>query len=130
MTLPVLSLFAGMVLGVYSGTCALIFGVLGGLVPFLIITIKKVDLSGWFIGKLVLTGVSALGITITWFICFKSMNDRIVFWMPPLVFIAEVIFAATRKAGSLQKVCLVLSSPLYIYIGVLIDIVLYFSPAH
>ena len=131
--LPLISIFSSIVLSIIGAAIFTIaFGILvGGLVPILIITVKKVDISQFFVGKIVLSGALTVGIILSWSVFFVWLVDGPchVLVLPIAALIAELIFAATRKADVKQKVCLSLSSLTYVYFGVVLDLLLLFSSA-
>lgn len=85
--------------------------VLSGLIPILMIVLFKVDTSEFFIGKIILLAILTAGFFLS-FIFSESQVIRYTgtFFLPILIFIAEAVFAGTRKANSKIKLCLFLSS--------------------
>lgn len=129
--LPILSIIASIVMLIIGiSIFTIVFGlVVGGLVPIIIITKKKVDISQFFVGKIIILGALLIGIILSWSLFFIWLADGPfhVLVLPIAVLIAELIFAATRKADVQQKVCLSLSSLTYVYLGVVFDLLLVFS---
>lgn len=131
--LPLISIAASIVLLIFD--CAIFtaaFGIfVGGLVPLLIICLGKADLSQFFVGKIIITGALAVGILLSWTVFEGWLSDGPyhILYLPIAAFISELIFAGTREEVSVrQKVCLFLSSLTFVYFGVVLDILAYFSP--
>ena len=116
--LPLLSIVLSVVLLILGAAIFTIaFGLLGGgLVPFIIITLKKVDISQFFAGKIIISGALVVGIILSWSVFFLRLVEGPyhVLVLPILTLIAELIFATTRKADVQQKMCLFLSSLVYV----------------
>lgn len=96
--------------------------VLGGVLPMFFIVFLKADISKFFVGKIVLLVIFIIGILFSWFV----FNDRLfdgfnMFTLPVLIFIAEMVFAITRKTNFKSKLCLIMSSPSLVYLGWVID---------
>lgn len=129
--LPLLSIAASIVSLIFD--CAIFtaaFGIfVGGLVPLLIICLGKADLSQFFVGKIIITGALAVGILLSWTVFSNWLSDGYhILYLPIAAFISELIFADTREeADTKQKVCLFLSSPTFVYFGITLDILAYFS---
>lgn len=106
--------------------------VCGGAIPLFLILVWKTDISVYWIGKTILLGAFWLGF---WFTLFV-INDWTVqyvgrlFLLPILILIAEILFAATRKADLKTRLCLVLSGPIWLYVGFIIDFFRAFARAY
>lgn len=106
--------------------------VCGGAIPLFLILARKTDISVYWIGKTILLGAFWLGF---WFTLFV-INDWTVqyvgrlFLLPILILIAEILFAATRKADLKTRLCLVLSGPIWLYVGFIIDFFRAFARAN
>lgn len=131
--LPVLSIVASIVFLFFG--CAILFNIAfgfltGGLVPLLIVAKKKVDISQFFVGKIILSGVWVIVIILSWYFLYDWYFEDIyrVFILPIVALILEIVFAMTRKADSEQKICLFLSSLIHVYVGGLVDFLIIFSP--
>lgn len=131
---PLISIAAAVVLLIFDCaffTAALGF-IVGGLVPLLIICIGKADLSPFIVGKLIMTGVLIVGIILSWTVLDMWLSDGPyhILYLPIAMLIAELIFANTREeATARQKAGLFFSSPTFVYFGVVLDILGYFSAA-
>ena len=129
--LPLISIISSIVLSIIGAAIFTIaFGFLvGGLVPLLIIVSKKVDISQFFVGKIVVSGALIVGIILSWSVFFVWLvnGPRHVLFLPIAALIAELIFATTRKADFQQKICLFLSSLTYVYFGAVLDLLILFS---
>lgn len=129
--LPLLSIVSSIVLSIIGVSIFTIaFGFLGGgLVPLLIITLKQVDISRFFVGKIILSGALVVGIILSWSFFFVWLADGPyhVLVLPITALIAELFFAVTREADVQQKVCLFLSSLTHVYFGEVFDLLLIFS---
>lgn len=124
---PILSIIVTFILGVTVGlglgitylAVLFMFGLLfGGIVPVVLITKCEADTSDYFIGKLIICAALAIGIVFTWFVNLDWLIDNFLL-LPLLIFVAEIIFALTRKTDLKTKLCLVLSSPVHVYMGFL-----------
>ena len=128
---PLLSIASSFVLLIFGGAIFTIaFGFLGGgLVPLLIVTMKKVDISHFFVGEVIISGALVVGIILSWSLFFDWMCEGPyrVLVLPVATLIAELIYVATRKANDQQKVCLFLSNIMHVYIGLVFDILIIFS---
>lgn len=95
----------------------------GGVLPMFIIVFLKADISKFFVGKIVLFVIFLVGIFFSWFVfnywLFEGFN---MFTLPVLIFIADAVFAITRKTNFKSKLCLVMSSPSLVYLGWTIDL--------
>lgn len=96
----------------------------GGLIPFFMILFLKIDTSKFFVGKLILFAAFAVGVLYALFVdnlwTFFNLSNLLA--LPILTFIAEAVFAGTRKTDLKTKLCLILSSPIYLYAGFMIDL--------
>lgn len=98
--------------------------VCGGVIPMVMIIRCKLDLSKYFLGKIILFSVLALGVTLSWtvFIIWLGRNFNI-FILPMLIIAAEIIFAVLQKADLKTKICLVLSSLTWGYLGFISEMI-------
>lgn len=126
--LPILSMTLTTIL-ILAGIRGVVITVLGfvcaGVIPVILITAFKVDTSKYFAGKMFLFVVLAVGFMLSWFV-FESwtVSNFNVFVLPILIFIAEGIFALSREANFKTKLCLILSSFVYVYAGFIIEIMI------
>lgn len=99
--------------------------VCGGAIPLFLILVRKADISAFWIGKIILLGAFWLGF---WFTLFVIRDwtchyvGRLLF-LPILILIAEILFAATRKADLKTRLCLIFASPVWLYTGFIIDLI-------
>lgn len=103
----------------------LIFGyILCGIVPLVIIIKDKIDISGYFAGKIIMLAASIVGVVCSLTVAFdwtsEGYNPLVI---PILIAVAEGVFAAVKKTNLKTKLCLFLSSPSFIYIGLMIDVI-------
>lgn len=95
----------------------------GGVLPMFIIVFLKADISKFFVGKIVLFVIFFIGIFFSWFVFNYWLFDGFnMFALPVLIFIAEAVFAITRKTNFKSKLCLIISSPSLVYLGWTIDL--------
>lgn len=126
--LPILSMTLTTIL-ILAGIRGVVITVLGfvcaGVIPLILITAFKVDTSKYFKGKMFLFVVLAVGFVLSWFV-FESwtVSNFNVFVLPILIFIAEGIFALSRETNFKTKLCLILSSFVYVYAGFIIEIMI------
>ena len=130
--LPLISIVASIVFMFYSIAIFfnLILGlIVGGLVPLIMIVRKKVDISHYFVVKIILSGALVAGIILSWNYLYDWYFEGIyrVFILPIVFLILELVFALTRKAETQQKICIFLSSLVFVYLGAVIDFLLLFS---
>lgn len=126
--LPILSMTLTTIL-ILVGIRGVVITVLGfvcaGVIPLILITAFKVDTSKYFKGKMFLFIVLAVGFVLSWFVFFSwTVSNFNVFVLPILIFIAEGIFALTRETNFKTKLCLILSSFVYVYAGFIIEIMI------
>lgn len=132
--LPILSIVASIVL-VFFGAAIAFNIVLGltasGLVPLIIIVSKKVDISHYFVVKIILSGVLVAGVILSWYYLYDWYFEGLyrVFILPVVFLVLELVYALTRKAEPLQKICIFLSSLVFVYLGGVSDFLIIFSPA-
>ena len=96
--------------------------VCGGAVPLFLIIVWKADISVFWIGKTILLGAFWAGFGFTWFVGTFRYAARL-FLLPILILIAEILFAATRNTNFKTKLCLILSGPIWLYVGFIIDLI-------
>lgn len=98
--------------------------VCGGAVPLFLIIVWKTDISVYWIGKTILLAAFWAGLWFTWFVIPNWTFGHYThpFVLPILILIAEIVFAATRKANFKTKLCLILSGPIWLYVGFTIDL--------
>lgn len=126
--LPILSMTLTTIL-ILVGIRGVVITVLGfvcaGVIPLILITAFKVDTSKYFKGKMFLFAALVIGFILSWFV-FESwtVSYANVFVLPILIFIAEGIFALSRETNFKTKLCLILSSFVYVYAGFIIEIML------
>ncbi len=128
---PLISIAASITLSIIGVSIyTIVFGLfLGGVVPLLIVSIKKVDISRFFVGKIIISLTLIAGAILSWTLFFGWLSDGIyrILVLPVAALITELIFAATRDAAVKQKVCLFLSGLTPVYFGVALDILCLFS---
>lgn len=98
--------------------------VCGGAVPLFLIIVWKADISVYWIGKTILFGLFWAGFAFTWFVIpdWTFHYALRLFLLPILILIAEILFAATRKTDLKTRLCLILSGPIWLYVGFAIDL--------
>lgn len=98
--------------------------VCGGAVPLFLIIVWKADISVYWIGKTILLGAFWVGFGLTWFVIsdWTFHYAARLFLLPILILIAEILFAATRKTDLKTRLCLILSGPIWLYVGFAIDL--------
>lgn len=111
--------------GEWDVTLIIALGIVcGGAIPLFLILVWKTDISVYWIGKTILLGAFWVGF---WFTLFV-INDWTfhyalrLFLLPILILIAEIRFAATRKTDLKTRLCLILSGPIWLYVGFIIDL--------
>ena len=99
--------------------------VCGGAVPLFLIIVWKADISFFWIGKTILLGAFWVGFWFTWFVIrdWTVHYAARLFLLPILILIAEILFAATRNTNFKTKLCLILSGPIWLYVGFIIDLI-------
>lgn len=96
--------------------------VCGGLMPLFLIIFLKVDTSKFFAGKMIIFTTLVIGIILSWFVFdVWTVQKSNVFTLSFFILTAEIIFALTRKTNPKTKLCLILSSSVYMYTGFIID---------
>lgn len=130
--LPLISIVASIVFVFYGIAIFfnLILGlIVGGLVPLIMIVREKVDISHYFVVKIILSGALVAGIILSWNYLYDWYFEGFyrVFILPIVFLILELVFALTRKAETQQKICIFLSSLVFVYLGGVIDFLLLFS---
>lgn len=105
--------------------CTAVLGLIcGGIVPLFLIIYFKVDLSKYFVGKMILFLVLAILIVPAWiYVIYVSYSGNEIVVLPAVIFIAETVYAVVKGDGFKTKICLVLSSLVYGYSGFLIDFI-------
>lgn len=130
--LPVLSIIA-FAFPLINGLFLLsaVFGLIGGILPTVMIVRGRIDTSKYFPGKMILFAVLAAVVVFSW---ITSLNvwtwiaEGFHFLILPAVMItAEIIFAATRKTDVRTKLCLALSSAAWVYLGFTLDFAIAFG---
>ena len=103
---------------------AILGSIVGGIVPYVLIIRNRLDLSGYFPVKIILFSVLAVGATLTvtvpfyWIIKFYTLPV-----LPMLIIAAEIVYAAKQKTDRKTKVCLVLSSLVWGYLGFVLEFI-------
>lgn len=99
--------------------------VCGGAVPLFLILVWKADISVYWIGKTILLGLFWVGFWFTLFVIpdWTFHYAARLFLLPILILIAEILFAATRKTDLKTRLCLILSGPIWLYVGFTIDLI-------
>ena len=132
--LPVLSIIgslAFLLIGIANHgffVCIAILGLVGGgIVPYVLIVRNRLDLSMYFPAKMVLFSVLAVGDILTRFVFIgfgwlRNLYAILIF--PTLMVAAEVIYAAKQKTDRKTKICLVLSSLAWGYLGLCLDFII------
>lgn len=132
--LPVLSILGSITLELWALTlngflvCVGILGLIGsGIVPYMLMIRKQIDISQYFFVKLILFAVLAVGATLS--VTVFARPDRQLYEiliLPILMIAAEVVYAARQKTDRKTKICLTLSSLAWGWLGVCLDAVLAF----
>lgn len=106
-----------------------IFGVVcGGIVPLFLIMFFKIDISKYFVGKMILFAVLAILVVPSWILfVYMGGGSLGIFILPIVILIAETNFSAIKDEDFKTKLCLVLSSLVHVYSGFLIDFVRSFA---
>lgn len=106
-----------------------IFGLfLSGLLPVILVAALKIDLSKYFSAKMILLALTAVVYVFefTPFVIFLVLLiDPLgiigYFILPIVLLIAEVIYALKKGENLKTKACLLLSSPVLVILGLLLD---------
>lgn len=92
--------------------------VFGGIIPTVMIARNKVDMSGFFRGKIILFGVLAVAAPLSWiFFDIWTREGIIILVLPLLIAAAELTYAGIQKTDIITKICLALSSFVWCYLG-------------
>lgn len=124
---PILSIIISVILLILfhiSSSFIIILGVIcSGSMPMLFVMLFKVDISEFVFGKIFFAVVLLVGVFFSWsvFNCWLIEKNNILI-LPVLIFIAEVVFAITRKTNFKTKICLIMSSLTLVYLGWVIDL--------
>ncbi len=130
--LPSLSIILSIVLVImlndeeFDVTFIIALGIVcGGAIPLFLIVVKKADISVYWIGKTILLGAFWAGLWFTWSVIsdWTFHYAARLFILPILILIAEILFAATRKTNFKTRLCLILSGPIWLYVGFTIDFI-------
>lgn len=127
LSVSVTSVFLVCVLSTYCSfsdvICTAVLGlVCGGIVPLFLIIYFKVDLSKYFVGKMIFFLVLAILIVPAWiYVIYVSLHGNEIVVLPAVIFVSETVYAVVKGDGFKTKICLVLSSLVYGYSGFLID---------
>lgn len=131
LSLPVLSILGSAVFivmflthGYFSAFITAFGAICGGIVPMVMTIRGKLDLSKYFLGKIILFSVLVIGVTLSWtvFIAWLGQGSNF-FILPILMTVAEIVFAALQKADLKIKICLVLSSLAWGYLGFIFELI-------
>lgn len=133
--LPVLSILASaffVVLSLLSGRLFVFTAVLGlicgGIVPTVMIVRGKLDMSKFFLGKMILIAAAVA----IWFVFNYTELEYWIFDIlggftyQIVILLAEIIFAAVQNTNIKTKICLALSSLAWGFLGFSLDFVLAF----
>ena len=123
--MPVLSIIGSMaflLMGIANHgffVCIAILGVVGGgIVPYVLILRNRLDLSIYFPVKIILFSALAVGSVLTWTVFLNWMIRLFtILVLPSLMIAAEIVYAARQKTDRKTKICLVLSSFVWCYLG-------------
>ena len=135
--LPVLSIIGSLafsLIGIVNHgflVCIAILGLVGGgIVPYVLIVRNKLDLSMYFPAKMVLFSMLAVGDILTRFVFIGwgwLSHLYTILVLPTLMIAAEVIYAVKQKTDRKTKICLVLSSLAWSYLGFCLDMIIVFT---
>ena len=135
--LPVLSIIgslAFLLIGIANHgflVCIAILGLVGGgIVPYVLIVRNRLDLSMYFPAKMVLFSVLAVGDILTRFVFIGwgwLSHLYTILVLPTLMIAAEVVYAVKQKTDRKTKICLVLSSLAWSYLGFCLDMIIVFT---
>lgn len=96
----------------------------GGVVPMVMIIRGKLDMSKYFPGKIILFLALALEAALSWTVFIGWLGEGFNVFIPPMLMIAaEIIFAVLQKADLKTKICLVLSSLAWGYLGFISELI-------
>ena len=133
---PVLSILEGMIWVLIclsnswfpDGLCTAILSLaVGGIVPYVLIIRNRLDLSGYFPVKIILFFALAVGATLSVIVPFYWMIKLIALpVIPMLIIAAEIVYAARQKTYRKTKICLVLSSLAWGWLGFCLEVVIGF----
>ena len=135
--LPVLSILGSMaflLMGLANHgffVCIAILGFVGGgIVPYVLILRNRLDLSVFFPAKMMLFSALAVGDILTRFVFIGwgwLSHLYTILVLPTLMIAAEVVYAVKQKTDRKTKICLVLSSLAWGYLGLCLDVVIVFT---
>ena len=112
-------------MGAFPVVVAILGAAVGGIVPYVLIIRNRLDLSGFFPVKIILFSALAVGVTLSltvplyWIIKLYTLPV-----LPILIIAAEVVYAARQKTDRKTKICLVLSSLAWGYLGFVAEFIL------
>lgn len=124
---PILSIVVSSVLLILfriDSVFIIILGVIcSGIIPILFVALLKVNISRFILGKIIFTIVLLVGVYLSWSVFNLWLIEKNnILILPVLIFIAEVVFAITRKTDFKTKMCLIMSSLTLVYLGWIIDL--------
>lgn len=124
---PILSIVVSSVLLILFRIDPIFIIILGvvcsGFIPILFVALLKVNISRFILGKIIFAVVLLVGIYLSWSVFnLWTIEKYNILILPVLIFIAEVIFAITRKTDFKTKMCLIMSSLTLVYLGWIIDL--------
>lgn len=131
---PILSIVISSVLLILFRIDSLFIIILGficsGFIPILFVALLKVNISRFILGKIIFAVILLAGVYLSWSVFNLWVIEKYnILILPVLIFIAEVVFAITRKTDFKTKMCLIMSSLTLVYLGWIIDLIRAISKA-
>lgn len=131
---PVLSILGSMFfvimcldMGSFPPVLTMLGSTVSGIVPYVLIVRNRLDLSIYFRVKILLFSALAVGATLSVNVPFYWKIKLITLpLIPMLIIAAEVVYAARQKTDRKTKICLILSSLAWGWLGLCLDIVIGF----
>lgn len=127
--LPVLSVIGSIIFVIMylvNGGFPVFIGILGlaggGIFPIVLIVKNRLDLSKYFLVKIILFSVSAVVGTLSWTVFIGWFHSGFsILILPILMIAAEIVFALPQKTDNKTKICLAMSSLAWGYLGFCIE---------
>lgn len=131
---PILSIVISSVLLILFRIDSLFIIILGficsGFIPILFVALLKVNISRFILGKIIFAVILPVGVYLSWSVfSYWTIEKYNILVLPVLLFIAEAVFAITRKTDFKTKMCLIMSSLTLVYLGWIIDLIRAISKA-
>lgn len=109
--------------GIQYACCTWFFaGIVGGVIPIVLILKKRLDIHAFVKKKLLLSALYVTACVVTWLFLFVRALSVLILITPFIIILLEIRFSIINCKNTIDRIVVILSSPIIPYCGIMLDI--------